>query len=228
MSPPSPTRPHGRTRLAIAALLCAAAALLAAPATGSAAPAGADAGSAWHPAQVATLARQAGISPAEATRRLDAQAAQTALAERLTSTLGARAAGAYLDAATGAVVVNVLDAASARQVRAAGATPRVVARGLRRLERIKAALDAVRRAPTGSSWSVDLPSNSVLVSVPTGGGPTTAAFLAKARAYGGAVRVERLEPITVLVQHRPHFRQELTEVGQSSCFASHCSSHLIV
>jgi len=195
MSPPSPTRPHGRTRLAIAALLCAAAALLGAPATGSAAPAGADAGSAWHPAQVATLARQAGISPAEATRRLDAQAAQTALAERLTSTLGARAAGAYLDAATGAVVVNVLDAASARQVRAAGATPRVVARGLRRLERIKAALDAVRRAPTGSSWSVDLPSNSVLVSVPTGGGPTTAAFLAKARAYGSAVRVERSAPV---------------------------------
>jgi streptogrisin D len=194
MSPPSPTRPHGRTRLAIAALLCAVAALLAAPAAGSAAPAGADAGSAWNPAQVATLARQAGIGQAEATRRLDAQAAQTALADRLTRTLGARAAGAYLDAATGALVVNVLDAATAGQVRAAGATPRLVARSLARLERIKAALDAVKRAPTGASWSVDLPTNSVLVSVPTGSGATTAAFLAKARSYGGAVRVERSAP----------------------------------
>jgi Alpha-lytic protease prodomain/Trypsin len=67
-----------------------------------------------------------------------------------------------------------------------------VARSLRRLDRVKAALDAARRqAPAGASWSVDLPSNSVLVSVPKGGGAAAAAFLAKARSYGSAVRVER-------------------------------------
>ena len=120
MSPPSPTRPRARARLLIAALLCAVAALVAAPAAGTAAPAS-TAATAWHPAQVDSLARQAGISRSEATRRLDAQAAQTALADRLTRTLGARAAGTYVDAASGALMVNVLDAATARQVRAARA-----------------------------------------------------------------------------------------------------------
>jgi Alpha-lytic protease prodomain/Trypsin len=185
MSPPSHPRPHGRFRLLLAALLCAAAALLAAP-SAAAAPAA----QAWHPAEVAALAQRAGVSRSEAARRLAAQGAQAALAGRLTRTLGARAAGAYLDAASGALVVNVLDARTAATVRAAGATPRLVARSLARLDRIKAALDAARRrAPAGASWSVDLPSNKVLVSVPSGS--AAAAFLAKARSYGAAVRVER-------------------------------------
>jgi hypothetical protein len=188
MSPPSNPRPRGRFRLLLAALLCAGAAVLAAPAAGAAPSA---AGQAWHPAEVAALAQRAGVGRAEAARRLAAQDAQAALADRLTRTLGSRAAGAYLDAASGALVVNVLDARTAADVRAAGATPRLVARSQRRLDRIRAALDAARGAPAGSSWSVDLPSNSVLVSVPMGSGPATAAFLAKARAYGGAVRVER-------------------------------------
>jgi hypothetical protein len=214
MSPPSPTRPRARARLLLAALLCAVAALVAAPTAGTAAPAS-TAASAWHPAQVDALARQAGIGRAEATRRLDAQAAQAALADRLTRTLGARAAGAYVDAASGALVVNVLDAATAAKARAAGATPRLVTRSLRRLERIKAALDAAGRAPVGASWSVDVPSNSVLVSVPTGSGPTTAAFLAKARSYGGAVRVER----TAAVQTHAFYGGQAILRGGSRCSA---------
>jgi streptogrisin D len=112
-------------------------------------------------------------------------------------------------------VVNVLDASTARQVRAAGASPRLVARSLRRLERIKAALDAVKRAPTGSSWSVDLPSNSVLVSVPAGGGATTTGFLARARSYGGAVRVER----TAAVQTHAFYGGQAILRGGSRCSA---------
>jgi streptogrisin D len=213
MSPPSPIRSRGRARLLIAALLCAVAALVAAPAAGAAAPAGA-AAAAWHPAQVASLARQAGISRVAATRRLDAQAAQTALADRLTRTLGSRAAGAYVDAASGALMVNVLDASTARRARAAGATPRLVARSLRRLEQIKGALDAAR-APVGASWSVDVPSNSVLVSVPVGSSPTAAAFLARARAYGGAVRVER----TAAVQTHAFYGGQAILRGGSRCSA---------
>jgi hypothetical protein len=214
MSPPSPTRPRARARLLIAALLCAVAALVAAPTAGTAAPAG-TAATAWHPAQVASLALEAGVSRSEASRRLDAQAAQTTLADRLTRTLGARAAGAYVDAASGALTVNVLDAAAATQARAAGATPRLVTRSLRRLERIKGALDAARRAPVGASWSVDVPSNSVLVSVPAGGGAGTAAFLAKARAYGGAVRVER----TAAVQTQAFYGGQAILRGGSRCSA---------
>jgi streptogrisin D len=214
MSPPSPTRPRARTRLLLAALLCAVAALLAAPAAGTAAPAG-QAATAWHPAQVASLARQAGISQPEAIRRLDAQAAQTALADRLTRTLGARAAGAYVDAASGALVVNVLDAATAAKARAAGATPRLVARSLRWLEQIKRALDAAGSAPVGASWSVDVPSNSVLVSVPMGSGPATAALLARARSYGGAVRVER----TAAVHTQAFYGGQAILRGGSRCSA---------
>jgi streptogrisin D len=84
--------------------------------------------------------------------------------------------------------VNVLGAGAAAQVRAAGATPRLVARSTASLERVKAALDAAGTAPAGSSWGLDLVSNTVLVSVPAGRG---AAFVTRARSFGAAVRVQR-------------------------------------
>jgi hypothetical protein len=185
---PSPSRPGGGVRLILAALLLVAAGLLAAPAAG-AAPAR---DAAWRPAEVVSVARQLGVTRAEAARRLDAQASQGALADRLTRSLGSRAAGAFVDAASGALVVNVLDRGAATQVTAAGAKARMVTRSLASLERIKAALDRTRGA-AGTSWSVDLASNSVLVSVPAGARDArSAALLAKARSYGSAVRVERL------------------------------------
>jgi streptogrisin D len=128
------------------------------------------------------LAPAAGAA-ARATTGADA----AATADRLTRALGAQAAGAYLDA-SGHLTVNVLGAGAAAQVRAAGATPRLVARSSGQLERVKAALDAARSAPAGSSWGVDVASNTVLVSVPAGGG---AAFLARARSFGAAVTVRR-------------------------------------
>jgi Alpha-lytic protease prodomain len=66
--------------------------------------------------------------------------------------------------------------------------PRLVTRSTARLERVKAALDAARTAPVGASWGVDVPSNTVLVSVPAGRGT---AFVSKARSFGAAVRVQR-------------------------------------
>jgi len=82
--------------------------------------------------------------------------------------------------------VNVLSAGAATRVRAAGATPRLVTRSLASLERVKAALDAAG-APIGASWGVDVPSNTVLVTVPAGAG---AGFVARARSFGAAVRVQ--------------------------------------
>ena len=113
--------------------------------------------------------------------------AAAAGADRLTRALGAQAAGAYLDA-SGRLTVNVLGAQAAAQVRAAGATPRLVTRSTATLERVKAALDAAGSAPVGASWGVDVASNTVLVSVPAGRG---AAFLSRARSFGAAVRVQR-------------------------------------
>ena len=119
-----------------------------------------------------------------------AAADPAATADRLTTSLGAQGAGAYLDA-SGRLTVNVLSAGAAAQVRAAGATPRLVSRSLARLERVKAALDTAG-APVGASWGVDVPSNTVLVTVPAGAG---AGFVAKARSFGAAVRVQQARAI---------------------------------
>jgi hypothetical protein len=116
-----------------------------------------------------------------------ASADPAATADRLTRALGAQGAGAYLNA-SGRLTVNVLGARAAAQVRAAGATPKLVTRSSASLERVRAALDAAGTAPVGASWGVDLASNTVLVSMPAGRG---AAFMAKARSFGTAVRVQR-------------------------------------
>ena len=132
-------------------------------------------------------------------------------ADRLTRALGAQAAGAYLDA-SGRLTVNVLGARAAAQVRAAGATPRLVTRSMARLERVRAALDAAGNAPVGASWGVDLPSNTVLVSVPAGRG---AAFVARARSFGAAVRVER----TPAVRTQAFYGGQAIYRGGSRCSA---------
>jgi streptogrisin D len=117
-------------------------------------------------------------------------ASPTATADRLTRSLGSQSAGAYLDA-SGRLTVNVLSAGAAAQVRAAGATPKLVTRSLASLDRVKAALDAAA-APVGASWGVDLPSNTVLVTIPAGAG---AGFAARARSFGAAVRVEHTRAV---------------------------------
>ena len=134
-----------------------------------------------------------------------------ATADRLTRSLGAQAAGAYLDA-SGRLTVNVLGAPAAAQVRAAGATPRLVTRGSASLGRVQAALNAAGNAPVGASWGVDVTSNTVLVSVPAGRG---AAFVARARSFGAAVRVER----TPAVQTQAFYGGQAIYRGGSRCSA---------
>jgi streptogrisin D len=130
------------------------------------------------------------LAPAAATAA-GASADPAATADRLTRALGTQGAGAYLDA-SGRLTVNVLSAGAAAQVRAAGATPRLVTRSMASLERVKASLDAAAGAPFGSSWGVDVASNTVLVSVPAGAG---SGFLAKARSFGSAVRVQQTRAV---------------------------------
>jgi streptogrisin D len=148
------------------------------------------------------------VTPAASAAPVAASAPE---ADRLTRALGAQGAGAYLDA-SGRLTVNVLTAAAAARVRAAGAAPRLVPRSLARLDRVKAALDAAASAPVGASWGVDLASNAVLVSVPAGRG---AAFVAKARSYGGAVRVER----TPAVRTHAFYGGQAIYRGGSRCSA---------
>jgi streptogrisin D len=150
------------------------------------------------------------VAPAAAAAPRGA-ADSAATADRLTRALGAQAAGACLDA-SGRLTVNVLGARAAAQVRAAGATPRLVTRSMARLERVRTALDAAGNAPVGASWGIDLSSNTVLVSVPAGRG---AAFVARARSFGAAVRVER----TPAVQTQAFYGGQAIYRGGSRCSA---------
>jgi streptogrisin D len=153
------------------------------------------------------VAPAAGAAPSAAPSSAD----PAATADRLTRALGAQGAGAYLDA-TGRLTVNVLGARAAAQVRAAGATPKLVTRSSASLERVRTALDAAGTAPVGASWGVDLASNTVLVSVPAGRG---AAFVAKARSFGAAVRIER----TPAVQTQAFYGGQAIYRGGSRCSA---------
>jgi streptogrisin D len=212
----APRIPGRRVRLSVAALAVAIAAALFAPAAQAersavqAAPAG------WSTASVNSMARSFGITQAEAVQRLQAEARVQATADKLTRTLGTRAAGSFIDAATGGLVVNVLDAPAAAQVRAGGAQARMVSRSLARLDQIKASLDRLGGA-VGTAWAVDVQSNAVVVSVPLGSsGAATAALLARARSFGSSVRIERTAgPVST----QAFFGGQAILTGSSRCSA---------
>ncbi|MFG2057932.1 S1 family peptidase [Micromonospora sp. NPDC048930] len=84
-------------------------------------------------------------------------------AAALAAQLGDRAAGTYADA-SGKMVVAVTDAAAARQVRAAGATPKLVTRGADELKAATAELQRSARIP-GTAWWTDPVTNQVVISV---------------------------------------------------------------
>src|SRR5690242_20845956 len=93
----------------------------------------------------------------------DPSFAPSALASKLDSQFGSRTAGSYIDA-SGKVVVNVTDAATARAVTASGATPRYVAHTGTELAAANDSLTANLKTP-GTAFGVDPVSNQVVVSV---------------------------------------------------------------
>jgi streptogrisin C len=142
---------------------------------------------------LASLQGDFGLTRAEAQQRIAAQQHLSAVGRQLTTRLGSEAAGSYIDQRTGDLVVNVLDRSAAATVRAAGATPHVVTHSLASLDAIKAGLDAAARAHHAGramSWYVDVPTDSVHVTVPAGAtDAATRAFVAQAKRAGDAVEV---------------------------------------
>jgi streptogrisin D len=117
--------------------------------------------------------------------------ASAATAGALASHLGARSAGSYRDA-SGHTVVTVTDATAAAQVRAAGATPKLVKYGAVKLQAVTTALGKSARI-VGTAWSVDPKTDQVVVSVDK---TVTGAKLAKVKAaaatFGDAARVQHV------------------------------------
>ena len=101
-------------------------------------------------------------SPASAAPA-DSSFAPSALATKIDAQFGSKIAGSYVDEA-GKVVVNVTDAATARSVTAAGATPRYVTRSGAQLTAADNALKAELKTP-GTAFAIDPVSNQVVVSV---------------------------------------------------------------
>ncbi|MEV4345825.1 alpha-lytic protease prodomain-containing protein [Actinoplanes sp. NPDC049596] len=136
-----------------------------------------------------TLMAFSPASSAAAAPGADPSFAPSALAGKLDAQFGATAAGSYIDSA-GKVVVNVTDAATARSVTAAGATPRFVARSGAELAAADNALKASLKTP-GTAFAIDPVSNQVVVSVDsTVTGAKLAAVEATVAKLGDKARIE--------------------------------------
>ena len=121
----------------------------------------------------------------------DPSFAPSALASKLDSQFGSRTAGSYLNAA-GQVVVNVTDAATARAVTAAGATPRFVAHTGTEIAAAHDSLTANLKTP-GTAFAVDPTTNQIVVSVDsTVTGARLAAVRATVAKLGDKARLESI------------------------------------
>lgn len=121
----------------------------------------------------------------------DASFAPSALATKLDAQFGVNTAGSYIDSA-GKVVVNVTDAATARTVKASGATARFVSRSGAQLAAADNALKSSLKTP-GTTFGVDPVSNQVVVEVDsTVTGAALASVEATVAKLGDNARIERI------------------------------------
>jgi streptogrisin D len=135
---------------------------------------------------VSLLAGGVLASPASAAEQA---ATASALATTLDARLGDRTAGSYVDD-SGKLVVAVTDAATAATVRAAGATPKYVARSGAALAAADNTLKATLKTP-GTAFAVDPVLNQVVVSVDESvTGAKLEAVKAIVAKLGDAARIE--------------------------------------
>ena len=127
------------------------------------------------------------------TARGDAAVRQADRASTVARDVGTkRTAGVWYDAQRGAMVVNVTNAAAAREVRRDGLTPRRVEHSTKALNAVTRTLgDKVSKA--GTAWAVDPASNEVVISLDsTVGKKATARITKLARTFGDRATVERI------------------------------------
>jgi streptogrisin C len=148
---------------------------------------------------VTAMARDLGLSKADARRQLSQEAAATRVAPKAKQAAGTSYGGSWFDPASGKLVVAVTDAHAVAAVRRTGAATAVVAHTAGQLNSAKAAIDAVARkhkAPAGvSSWRVDPRTSSVVIDVRADAAqePAVRTFIAEAERRGttGIVTVHR-------------------------------------
>jgi streptogrisin C len=163
------------------------------PARSAASPAPRYSQSQVHPDAAAAMARQKGITIAQATARLTRERASGTLGARIEKSLGSRSGGSYLDS-NGNLVVTTLDTAAKAVATRSGARARLVDDSSARLDAIMGQLDR-QAAKTGAGavqgWYVDVPTNTVVVTVTEGAVDARTAAMAKlANGFGDSVRIE--------------------------------------
>lgn len=175
----------------------------------------------------AALERDLGLSRKQAEELGRQQERATRLDLELQKSLGAAYAGAWFDSTTGRLVVNVTDKAALEQARAAGADARLAKHDLRKLESIKAELDAMagvradnlrRQASTGrdiglSAWTVDPVTNTVEVLVTPEQAGRAKELLAR---YGSAVT---LTEVPTAPEVAANFMDGGDEINNRTCSA---------
>ena len=146
-------------------------------------------------ALAALIAAAVLVPPAEAAMPASrlSEARIGTLSASLTKELGtSRTAGSYVDAA-GRLVIPVTDAAAMRTVRAAGATPRLVAHSSAELSAAQATVDRTAAVP-GTARAVDPVTNKMVITVDaTVTGRKLATVRAAAAKLGSLVTIERIK-----------------------------------
>jgi streptogrisin C len=155
----------------------------------AAAPPGSVAGVA--PEVVDAMSRDLSLSREQAVDRLKTESWAASIVARLRGELGADYGGSWLSADGGKLNVAVADPAQADRVRATGAVPKQVERGVRELDAVKTRLDRVGGAAGQNiaGWYVDVQSNSVVLLARPGAEAAGRRFVAASGLPAGAVRV---------------------------------------
>jgi len=121
----------------------------------------------------------------------DADVRRAAAARSAAQDLGAKAVGVWYDAASDSMVVNVTDAAAARQVDRPGVRAQVVRHSAADLADVTRTLTAHVSTP-GTGWATDPAHNQVVVTLDSTVSRAEVARIAKLTApFGDAVRTER-------------------------------------
>jgi hypothetical protein len=145
------------------------------------------------PGATAAMAKDKGITVVEAERRLAHQQGLGEKGAKLEKSLKGRSAGSYLDA-DGNLVVTTLDASSDAVVAKGGARAQRVDDSAARLDQIMQQLNShAEKNGSGSlqGWYVDVPTNTVVVTVTEGANDVkTKAMTKVAASFGASVRIE--------------------------------------
>ncbi|QOC93006.1 S1 family peptidase [Micromonospora craniellae] len=139
---------------------------------------------------VEAMRRDLGLDQAQVAARLKTERWASGVVDQLRSDLGGDYAGSWLSADGGQLNVAVADAAQAQRVRATGAVPKVVERGVGQLDALKTRMDRTAgRAGNVSGWYVDVATNSVVVLAAPGAEDAGWRFVARAGVPRQAVRM---------------------------------------